>query len=84
MDEAAVNKMITTLNLPAPPKADGARQAQWEEIRSVFPIYLALAKHLQLEIPFPPNKRVLPEKADLDLFSRALAWPAGIPARSCR
>jgi len=69
-----VNKMITTLNLPAPPKADGARQAQWEEIRSVFPIYLALAKHLQLEIPFPPNKRVLPEKADLDLFSRALAW----------
>ena len=74
MDEAAVNKMITTLNLPAPPKADGARQAQWEEIRSVFPIYLALAKHLQLEIPFPPNKRVLPEKADLELFSRALAW----------
>jgi len=69
-----VNKMITTLNLPAPPKADGARQAQWEEIRSVFPIYLALAKHLQLEIPFPPNKRVLPEKADLDLFSRALSW----------
>jgi hypothetical protein len=62
------------LNLPAPPKADGARQAQWEEIRSVFPIYLALAKHLQLEIPFPPNKRVLPEKADLDLFSRALSW----------
>jgi len=69
-----VNKMITTLNLPAPPKPDGARQAQWEEIRSVFPIYLALAKHLQLEIPFPPNKRVLPEKADVDLFSRALAW----------
>jgi hypothetical protein len=74
MDEATVNKMITTLNLPTPPKADGARQAQWEEIRSVFPIYLALAKHLQLEIPFPPNKRVFPEKADLDLFSRALAW----------
>jgi len=74
MDEATVNKTITTLNLPAPPKPDGARQAQWEEIRSVFPIYLALAKHLQIEIPFPPNKRVLPEKADLDLFSRAQAW----------
>jgi len=69
-----VNKMITTLNLPAPPKTDVARQAQWEEIRSVFPIYLALAKHLQIAIPFPPNKRVLPEKADLDLFSRAQAW----------
>ncbi len=69
-----MNKMITTLNLPAPPKTDVARQAQWEEIRSVFPIYLALAKHLQIAIPFPPNKRVLPEKADLDLFSRAQAW----------
>jgi len=74
MDEASVNKMITTLNLPAPPKTDGARQAQWEEIRSVFPIYLALAKHLQIAIPFPPNKRILPEKADLDLFSRVQAW----------
>ena len=74
MDEATVNKMITTLNIPAPPKMDVARQAQWEEIRSVFPIYLALAKHLQIAIPFPPNKRVLPEKADLDLFSRAQAW----------
>ncbi len=74
MDEVAVNKTITTLNLPAPPKPDGARQAQWEEIRSVFPIYLALAKHQQIEIPFPPNKRVLPEKADLDLFSRVQSW----------
>ena len=74
MDEVTVNKTITTLNLPAPPKADGARQAQWEEIRSVFPIYLALAKHLQIPIPFPPNKRVLPEKPDLDLFSQAQAW----------
>ena len=73
-----MNKMITTLNLPAPPKAESARQAQWEETRSVFPIYLALAKHLQITIPFPPNKRVLPEKADLDLFSRVQAWLDGM------
>jgi hypothetical protein len=69
-----VNKLITTLNLPGPSKTDSARQAQWDEIRSVFPIYLALAKHLQIEIPFPLNKRVLPEKADLVLFSQVQTW----------
>lgn len=53
---------------------DNSRQAQWEENRSVFPIYLALAKHLQIEIPFPPNKRVLPEKAELDLFTQVHTW----------
>jgi hypothetical protein len=68
-----VNKM-TTLNIPAPPKVDSSRQAQWVENRSVFPIYLALAKHLQIEIPFPPNKRVLPEKAELDLFTQVHTW----------
>jgi hypothetical protein len=69
MDDATVNKLITTLNLPAPPKSEAAKQAQWEETRSVFPIYLALAKHLQIEIPFPQNKRVLTEKVD-DSFSK--------------
>ena len=68
-----MNKM-TTLNIPAPPKLDNSRQAQWVENRSVFPIYLALAKHLQLEIPFPPNKRVLPEKAELELFTQVHTW----------
>jgi hypothetical protein len=74
MDEAIVNKTITTLNLPAPAKADGAKQAQWEELRSVFPIYVALAKQLQLEIPIPQNKRILPEKIDPDLFSQIQKW----------
>jgi hypothetical protein len=69
-----VNKMITTLNLPAPPKADNSRNIQWEENRSVFPIYIALAKHLQMEIPFAQNKRVLPEKADLELFTQVHTW----------
>ena len=68
-----MNKM-TTLNIPAPPKLDNSRQAQWVENRSVFPIYLALAKHLQIEIPFPPNKRVLPEKAELELFTQVQTW----------
>jgi hypothetical protein len=74
MDEAIVNKTITTLNLPAPSKADGAKQALWEELRSVFPIYVALAKQLQLEIPIPQNKRILPEKVDPDLFNQIQKW----------
>jgi hypothetical protein len=74
MDEAIVNKTITTLNLPAPARADGAKQAQWEELRSVFPIYVALAKQLQIEIPIPQNKRILPEKVDPDLFSQIQKW----------
>jgi hypothetical protein len=65
---------MTTLNIAAPPKVDKSRQAQWVENRSVFPIYLALAKHLQIEIPFPPNKRVLPEKAELELFTQVHTW----------
>jgi hypothetical protein len=74
LDDAAVNKLITTLNLPPPPKGDNARNVQWEENRSVFPIYIALAKHLQIEIPFAQNKRVLPEKADLELFTQVHTW----------
>jgi hypothetical protein len=69
-----VNKSITTLNISAPSKAESARQAQWEEARSVFPIYLALAKQLQLEIPFEQSKRILPEKPSLDLFSKVNEW----------
>ena len=74
MDDEAVNKLITTLNLPAPPKSESSRQAQWEETRSVFPIYLALAKQLQLEIPFPQNKRILPAKAELEFFGQVHTW----------
>ena len=74
MDEAIVNKTITTLNLPAPTKADPAPQAQWDEYRSVFPIYVALAKQLQLEIPIPQNKRILPEKLDGELNTKIQSW----------
>jgi len=74
MDDAAVNKSISILNLSAPPKSEGARPAQWEEACSVFPIYLALAKHLQIEIPFPQNKRVLQEKPEDDFAKQVYAW----------
>lgn len=69
-----MNKSITTLNLSAPPKSVGVRQAQWEEASSVFPIYLALAKHLQIEIPFPQNKRVLQEKPEEEFAKQVYAW----------
>jgi hypothetical protein len=69
-----VNKMLTTLNLSGPPKPDTARLAQWEEVRSVFPIYLAVAKHLQIEIPFPQNKRVLEEKPSEAFAKQVQVW----------
>lgn len=64
----------TTLNPPAPAKTDSPRQAQWKEARSIFPIYLALAKQLEIEIPFSQAKRNLPEKPDLETFSQVHEW----------
>jgi hypothetical protein len=68
-----VNKTTSTLHNPDPPKP-ASRQAKWGEDRSVFPIYLALGKQLEIEIPFPQEKRNLPEKPDLELFDEVEAW----------
>jgi hypothetical protein len=65
---------MTTLNVPSPAKSESPRQAQWKEARSVFPIYLALAKQLEFEIPFPQAKRNLPEIAELEIFSQVHEW----------
>jgi len=54
---------------------------QWKEAREVFPIYLALAKQLEIEIPFPQGKRNLPEKPELELFSQAQEWLDGMDQR---
>ncbi|PYT43153.1 MAG: hypothetical protein DMG45_07600 [Acidobacteria bacterium] len=64
----------TTLNIPAPARSESPRQAQWKEARAVFPIYLALAKQLEIEIPFPQAKRNLPEKPDLETFTQVHEW----------
>ena len=69
-----MNKTTTTLNIPAPARSESPQQAQWKEARSVFPIYLALAKQLQIEIPFTQAKRSLPEKPDMEIFSQAHEW----------
>jgi hypothetical protein len=69
-----VTNSLTTLKIPGLVKNDAARQEQWEELRSVFPIYLALAKHLELEIPFGPERRTLPDKAESPLFESVSNW----------
>jgi hypothetical protein len=69
-----VNKTITTLNLSPTTRASGPRQEQWDETRSLFPIYLALAKQLSVEIPIPPDKRTLSEKPDHALFGQIQTW----------
>jgi hypothetical protein len=69
-----VNKTSTTLNIPAPARSESPRQSEWKEARAVFPIYLALAKQLEIEIPFPQAKRNLPEKPDLDILSQVHEW----------
>jgi hypothetical protein len=80
LGDAAVNKTTSTLN-PAPARPEATRQEQWAEVRSVFPIYLALAKQLEIAIPFPQESRNLPEKPSLELFKQAQNWLDGLDSR---
>jgi hypothetical protein len=79
LGDAAVNKTTSTLHPPARP--DATRQEQWAEMRSVFPIYLALAKQLEIAIPFPQESRSLPEKPSLELFKQVQNWLDGLDSR---
>jgi len=63
-----------TLKMPAPVRPEVSRAEEWQELRSVFPIYLALAKQLEIAIPFPQEKRNLPEKPSLELFKQVQTW----------
>jgi hypothetical protein len=72
--DTAVNKTTSTLNIPSPSKPANSKQAKWVEDRYVFPIYLALGKQLEVEIPFPVERRNLPEKPDLELFDEVESW----------
>jgi hypothetical protein len=56
--------------MPAPVRPEVTRAEEWQELRSVFPIYLALAKQLEIAVPFPPDKRNLPEKPSAELFKQ--------------
>jgi len=75
-----VNKTSTTLN-PASARPEVTRQEEWAELRSVFPIYLALAKQLEIAIPFPVETRNLPEKPPLELFKQVQNWLDALDSR---
>ena len=75
-----MNKTTTTLN-PASARPEVSLQEQWAEFRSVFPIYLALAKELQIAIPFPQETRNLPEKSPLELFKQVQNWLDSLDSR---
>lgn len=64
----------TTLNTPKPSSVESPRLAHWREAREVFPIYLALAKQLEIAIPFPQAKRNLPDKPETEFFSQVQDW----------
>jgi hypothetical protein len=68
-----VNKPTTTLN-PSSARPEAARKEEWAELRSVFPIYLALAKQLEISIPFPEEARNLPDKPTLAFFKQVQNW----------
>ena len=76
-----MNNSLTTLKIPGLLKGEIGRQEQWEELRSLFPIYLALAKQLEFEIPFGPDRRNLPAKADAELLDSVLTWANSMDQR---
>jgi hypothetical protein len=80
LGDAAVNKITTTLK-STPARPEPARHEEWAELRSVFPIYLALAKQLEIAIPFAADARNLPEKPTLDLFKQVQNWLDSLDSR---
>jgi hypothetical protein len=63
---------MSNLTSPSAPGTAETGQSQWAEAVSVFPIYLALAKQLNIAIPF--SQRKLPETPDTELFSQVQSW----------
>lgn len=76
-----MNNSLTTLKIPGLVKGEIGRQEQWEELRSLFPIYVALAKQLEFEIPFGPERRNLPAKAEAELFDGVVTWANSMDQR---
>lgn len=69
-----IPKTLVPADAKAKSRGDQAKRSQWEEARSVFPIYLALAKQLRIEIPFGQEKRSLPERPTNELHEQVQTW----------
>jgi len=78
-----VTNSTTTLKTPGAIKLRTVQKEEWDELRSVFPIYIALAKQLEFEIPFGQDRRTLPVKSDPDLFASVTAWLNSCWSTSC-
>ena len=72
---------LTTPKTPLVARSAIARAEHWDELRSLFPIYIALAKQLEFEIPFPQERRGLPAKPDDSLFDAVVAWTNSMDQR---
>lgn len=66
--------MLNTLKIPPPSKSGPSPQAHWDELRSVFPIYLALARQINMESPLGQERRSLPEKPDAAVARTVESW----------
>jgi hypothetical protein len=58
----------------APPAAAPKQAALWAEARSVFSIYLTLAKQFDLGLPFANERRSLPEQPAPEMTARVFRW----------
>jgi len=67
-----VNK---TMQTPRPlARTDPKQAAAWAEARSVYPIYLAVAKHFDFGLSFSQERRTLPEEPSPDIAQRVFRW----------
>jgi len=73
MDNATVTTLSKTA-LPPNVKPTQRPNPQWVEARSVFPIYLAIAKQVGAPIPVGADKKPLPEIPSAELFGQVRTW----------
>ena len=69
-----IPKTLVPADVKPGPRAEPAKYSHWDEARAVFPIYVALAKQLRIEIPFGQEKRTLPEKPTNELYEQVRTW----------
>jgi hypothetical protein len=56
------------------PRVNPGRDRQWAEARSLFPIYMAIAKQVGIKPLFGPDKTALPETVSPEIFDQVTVW----------